>query len=140
MGSISRMTRTSRLTRMPRATPKPIDRLPASSVRLHTCMCGFVPSSNAAQKRHRKTCLEWRDRPDPRGLMLARGREAHVNPSVVARCTVCKKALTHHLPSCPCSFSETARRKAVERAGLNLIDFAAFLVALQKRYPGGWIG
>lgn len=112
----------------------------AMSARLYTCVCGFVPPSIAQQKKHRKVCLEWRDRPDPRGLMIARRLEALRLPERVMHCHVCEKQVDHHAPSCPFSFSETARREAVARAGLTPNEFYLFLLALRKRYPGGLTG
>ena len=109
------------------------------SSRLFTCVCGYEPPSIKQQQKHRRACLEWRDRPDPRGLRIARWRESRRSEGVL-HCHVCGKQVDHHSPSCPLSFSETARREAVERAGLTPNDFYLFLVALRRRYAGGFRG
>lgn len=114
------------------------------SRRIFTCVCGYIPPSVNQQYKHRKVCQDWRDRPDPRGLRIARWYESFQDyrrsQDRVLHCHICKKQVDHHSPSCPLSLSETARREAVERAGLSPNDFYLFLVALRRRYPSGVTG
>lgn len=121
---------------------RPASRLvQAMSGRLFICVCGFVPPSIAHQKKHRKVCPEWKDRPDPRGLRISRWHESWKRGSErTLHCEVCARPVDHHMPSCPYSFSETARREAVIRAGLSPNEFYLFLLALRKRYPSGFTG
>lgn len=112
----------------------------ALSARIYTCVCGFVPPTLTQQQKHRKRCWDWRNRADPRGLMIARGRAARLTPETVLHCHVCHRIVDHHAPSCPYSFSEVTRREAVERAGIAPNQFYVFLVALRRRYPGGFGG
>jgi len=105
--------------------------------RLYTCVCGFAPLSIASQKRHRKVCADWRDREDPRGLMLSRRRESLHRPLEVSRCDVCKRRLDHHAPSCPQSSSAANRRETLERAGLNETESRLLIAALKLLCPKG---
>ena len=73
-------------------------------------------------------------------MMIARRRAAMEMPERVLHCRVCKKHVDRHTPSCPLSFSETARRDAVIRAGINPNDFYRILLVLQQKYPGGFTG
>ena len=106
------------------------------SARLFTCVCGFEPPSLAAQKKHRRRCGEWKDRPDPRGMMLARRAETLMTPHAVLHCHICSRSVSRHAPSCPYSFSELSRAEAVERAGLDPNLFYMVMVALRQKYKG----
>ena len=107
----------------------------ALSARTYICVCGFVPPSLAAQKRHRRGCLEWKDRADPRGLMLTRRKAALQTPLEISLCDVCGWRRDRHAPSCPQSASEAARRESIERAGLSPEQFDMLIVALRLMYP-----
>ena len=110
------------------------------SARLFTCVCGFEPPSLASQKKHRRICFEWRDRSDPRGLLIARcvatRRESLGKPR---RCSLCRHDDGQHDSSCPDFFSPH-HLQSLERADIDVSTFGFFLTALRKRYRDrGWV-
>ena len=94
------------------------------SDRVFLCVCGFDPPSIASQIRHRKVCPEWRNRPDPRGLLIARGQAARRQRDV-------REDRERE--------REREEREFVDKAEIPPSLFSALQVALKARYPKGWV-
>jgi hypothetical protein len=103
---------------------------------MYPCLCGFEPVSKEAWDKHRKNCLSWRLRPDPKGLSDFRRKKAGLEGELSGRilCEVCGRRTDHHSPSCPHSQSERARWAFVERAGIKPQHWEWILRAFAKRY------
>jgi hypothetical protein len=118
--------------------------------RIYPCFCGYIPKSVAGMRKHRAICLEWRNRPDPRGLARERRiksfelSKAEVQPGP---CPDCGRFIDHK-PDCPKSLilinpespdgwertdQERCRRDRVLRAGIDMEKFEAFLRVLARR-------
>lgn len=78
----------------------------------HLCVCGFQPPTIASEKRHRKLCLEWKDRGDPRGLMISRFR---VTRKILAARRAARRASEPRLSQAEVD----AREAMVRQAGLT---------------------
>lgn len=107
-----------------------------SSTPIYICVCGFNPPTLSAQKRHRKKCVEWRDRADPRGMMIYRMRQT-IQATPVVRCEICKRRVGRHAHSCPQSLPNASRKETATRAGLTDDQYHLLLAALKLMYPRG---
>jgi len=85
-------------------------------------------------KRHRRKCGPWQERPDPRGLTIAR-RRASKRENAIARgftpCPVCDGRDDHHGAECPHSQGEALRREALMKTGIPFGFWDAFFKALK---------
>ena len=105
--------------------------------RVYPCVCGFTAKSMTRMKYHRLTCTEWRNRPNPRGLMLYRRkmtRQQVQKVRIVGPCVLCGQWVDHKNPLCLESHEEIVRREALLKQGINPADFELILRVLAKRY------
>jgi len=110
--------------------------------RLHPCLCGFTSATYAQMKRHRRKCLDWKSRPDPHGLALARRHASKLENAKTRAyqpCPACGGRPDHHEPECPHSQGEAVRREALIKNDINPKVFEVLLRAIARRYAeGGW--
>lgn len=102
--------------------------------RVHPCLCGFTSATYAQMKRHRRKCLDWQHRPDPRALTIERRRASKLENAKVRNylpCPACGGRPDHHEPDCPHSQGEAVRREAIVKNGINPRLFEIFLRLLK---------
>ena len=100
--------------------------------------------------QHRIRCPEWRNRPNPRGLMIHRLAKAHerwlaeLSPGPCPECgryldhyADCPEALKAIDPDSPVGYEtsgqERSRRARIVKVGIDIEVFEALLRALAKR-------
>jgi hypothetical protein len=108
--------------------------------RIHPCICGAVSKTYGGMRRHRELCEEWKNRPDPRGLSVARRQASKQTKREEVPCPVCGGCRGRHEASCPHDSGEAHRLEAILRNGLDLRFFKAFLRCLARCYETGTPG
>ena len=82
-------------------------------------------------------CDLWRDRPDPRGLSIARWKHSYREGNPRKLCYLCHKPPARHEPSCLLSPSEEARLALTKKHGLTMDQVFVLMTALKAMYPNG---
>jgi hypothetical protein len=108
--------------------------------RIHPCICGAISKTYGEMRRHRNSCKEWQDRPDPRGQSILRRKASKQARPEDIPCPVCGGHRGRHEDACPHDLGEAARLEALLRNGLDPRFFKVFLRYLARCYETETLG
>ena len=102
--------------------------------RIHPCVCGVVSKTHGGMRKHRTLCQAWQDRPNPRGLSIARRQQSKSKETREVPCPACGGLRQQHTGTCPHDPGEASRLETLLRNGVDPKFFRVFLRYLARCY------